>query len=239
MRRTVLITGASRGIGRATAELLAEQGHRIIGVSRRRPVDSFPGEYYEADFGDGGQTAAVFEQVARAHAVDAVVNNAGLTTSRTVEEGDVRELEQILGVNLRTAMQAVQACLPHLRQSGRGRIVNLSSRAALGMPGRNAYSAAKSGVIGFTRTWALELGAYGINVNAVAPGPVETELYLRNNPMSPEQRAALLQRIPLKRLGRPEDIANCIEFLISDKSSFMTGQVLYVCGGLSIGAAPL
>lgn len=239
MHRTVLITGASRGIGRATAEMLAAQGHRVIGVSRRRPEGFFPGEYYEADFGDARQTAAVFEQVALAHAVDTVVNNAGLTTSRTVEEGDVRELEQILGVNLRAAMQAVQACLPHLRQSGRGRIVNLSSRAALGMPGRNAYSAAKSGVIGFTRTWALELGAYGINVNAVAPGPVETELYLRNNPMSQEQRAALLQRIPLQRLGRPEDIANCIEFLISDKSSFMTGQVLYVCGGLSIGEAPL
>ena len=239
MHRTVLITGASRGIGRATAEMLAAQGHRVIGVSRRRPEGFFPGEYYEADFGDARQTAAVFEQVALAHAVDTVVNNAGLTTSRTVEEGDVRELEQILGVNLRAAMQAVQACLPHLRQSGRGRIVNLSSRPALGMAGRNAYSAAKSGVIGFTRTWALELGAYGINVNAVAPGPVETELYLRNNPMSQEQRAALLQRIPLQRLGRPEDIANCIEFLISDKSSFMTGQVLYVCGGLSIGEAPL
>ncbi len=239
MNRTILITGASRGIGWAAAHLLAEQGHRVIGLSRQQPTEKFPGAYYEADLGDAKNTAAVLERIAAEHEVDTVVNNAGLTTSQTVEEGDVWELENILGINLRASMQTVQACLPHMKKSGRGRIVNLSSRAALGMPKRNAYSAAKSGVIGFTRTWALELGQYGINVNAVAPGPIATELYLRNNPMSDEDRADLTERIPLKRLGKPEDVAHAIEFLTSDKSSFMTGQVLYVCGGLSIGAAPL
>ena len=239
MNRTILITGASRGIGWAAAHLLAEQGHRVIGLSRQQPTEKFPGAYYEADLGDAKNTAAVLERIAAEHEVDTVVNNAGLTTSHTVEEGDVWELENILGINLRASMQTVQACLPHMKKSGRGRIVNLSSRAALGMPKRNAYSAAKSGVIGFTRTWALELGQYGINVNAVAPGPIATELYLRNNPMSDEDRADLTERIPLKRLGKPEDVAHAIEFLTSDKSSFMTGQVLYVCGGLSIGAAPL
>jgi NAD(P)-dependent dehydrogenase (short-subunit alcohol dehydrogenase family) len=104
---------------------------------------------------------------------------------------------------------------------------------------RTAYAGAKSGLIGMTRTWALELGAQGITVNAVAPGPVATELYLKNNPMSPEAREAFASRIPLKRVGTPEDIAGAITYLLSDDASFVTGQVLYVCGGLSIGATPV
>lgn len=239
MTRTILITGASRGIGLCTAEMLAKQGHHVIGISRQKPEQVFPGSYYEADLVDAEQTARVLEDIVAVHPVDTVINNAGLTTSKTVEESDILELEKILAVNLRAAMQTVQACLPSMKKSGNGRIVNLSSRAALGMSRRNAYSAAKSGIIGFTRTWALELGGYGINVNAVAPGPIETELYLKNNPMNVAEREALLRRIPIGRLGKPEDVANCVQFLISEQSSFMTGQTLYVCGGLSIGAAPL
>lgn len=236
--RTILITGASRGIGLAAAQRLASDGHQVIGLARKAPQD-FPGPFYTADLIDAEALDSVLAQVCAAHDVDSVINNAGLTTSRTIEESDLLEFESIVAVNLRACMQTVQACLPAMKRRGEGRIINVSSRAALGMAGRSAYSAAKSGVIGFTRTWALELGRHGINVNAIAPGPVATDLYLQNNPMSDEAREALLQRIPLRRLGRPEDIAGVAAFLMSDDASFMTGQVLYVCGGLSVGAAPV
>lgn len=237
--RTVLITGASRGIGLAIAQRLSHDGHHVIGLARSVPDTAFPGTFKRVDLGDSKETESVLKDIAQQFDVDSVVNNAGLTTSSTLEETSVEELDKILALNVRAPLQCVQACLPSMIRSGRGAIVNIASRAVLGMPRRSAYSAAKSGLIGFTRTWALELGKHGITVNAVAPGPVQTELYRNNNPMTPEQRAALEEKIPLKRLGDPADIAGSIAFFLSNDSRFVTGQVLYACGGLSIGAAPI
>lgn len=238
-RRTILITGASRGIGLAVAQRFHRDGHHVIGLARSAPEDSFPGTFKSVDLADAQATAAVLQEIAQAYEVDSVINNAGLTTSSTLEETSVQELDRILAVNVRAPMQCVQACLPSMIRSGRGAIVNIASRAVLGMPRRTAYAAAKSGLIGFTRTWALELGRHGITVNTVAPGPVQTELYRNNNPMTSEQREALQERIPLRRLGEPEDIAGAIAFFLSNDSRFVTGQTLYACGGLSIGAAPV
>lgn len=238
-KRTVLVTGASRGIGLAVAIRASRDGHRVIGLARSAPQQAFPGDFYAVDLGDADATEATLARIAREHEVDSVVNNAGLTTSSTLEETGRDELDRILAINLRAPLQCVQACLPSMIRSGQGSIVNVASRAALGMPRRTAYAAAKSGLIGYTRTWALELGKHGITVNAVAPGPVQTELYRNNNPMSAEERQALENRIPLRRLGEPEDIAGAIAFFLSADSRFVTGQVLYACGGLSVGAAPL
>ncbi|MEB2400960.1 SDR family oxidoreductase [Parapusillimonas granuli] len=237
-QRTILITGASRGIGLAVANRAHQDGHIVVGLARSVPAAPFPGAFYRADLADAGETRLVLERISAEFQIDAVVNNAGLTTSSTIEETSVDELERILAVNVRAPLQVVQACLPSMIRSKRGSIVNISSRAALGMPRRSAYSAAKSGLVGYTRTWALELGKHGIIVNAVAPGPVETELYRNNNPMSQEERRALADRIPVRRLGRPEDIAGTVAFFLSDDARYVTGQVLYACGGLSIGAAP-
>lgn len=237
-KRTILITGASRGIGLALAERAHRDGHNVIGLARSAPAGSFPGAFYCTDLEDTRATGDTLARICEEAQVDSVVNNAGLTTSSTLEETSIGELDRILAVNLRAPLQCVQACLPSMIRSGRGAIVNISSRAALGMPGRSAYAAAKSGLIGYTRTWALELGKHGITVNAVAPGPVYTELYRNNNPMTDEEMQALQNRIPVRRLGRPEDIAGTIAFFLSDDARFVTGQVLYACGGLSIGAAP-
>lgn len=237
--RTILITGASRGIGLAIAQRASQDGHHVIGLARSAPKDAFPGTFRAVDLADPRATDQALKEIASTFEVDSVVNNAGLTTSSTLEETSVEELDRILAINLRAPLQCVQACLPSMIRSGRGAIVNIASRAALGMPRRTAYSAAKSGLIGYTRTWALELGKHGITVNAIAPGPVQTELYRNNNPMTPEQQSALEDRIPLRRLGQPEDIAGTIAFFLSDDSRFITGQVLYACGGLSIGAAPI
>ncbi|OZI60748.1 SDR family oxidoreductase [Bordetella genomosp. 11] len=237
--RITLITGANRGIGRATAERLARDGHHVIGLARHAPADGFPGEFHEVDLADAARTAEVLARITAAHQVDHVVNNAGLTTSSTLQETTPAELDRILALGLRAPMQCAQACLPGMIAKGRGAIVNISSRAALGMARRTAYAGAKSGLIGMTRTWALELGRHGITVNAVAPGPVLTELYRNNNPMDEEAARALAERIPLRRLGQPEDIAGTIAFFLSDDARFVTGQVLYACGGLSVGSAPI
>ena len=237
--RKILITGASRGIGLAAAKRFHQDGHYVVGLARSAPKETFPGTFRSVDLANAQATEKVLKEVVDEFEIDSVINNAGLTTSSTLTETSVEELDRILAVNVRAPLQCVQACLPAMIRSGRGAIVNVASRAVLGMPRRTAYAAAKSGLIGYTRTWALELGKHGITVNAVAPGPVQTELYKNNNPMTSEQRATLEARIPVGRLGEPEDIAGAIAFFLSMDSRFITGQTLYACGGLSIGAAPI
>lgn len=234
-----LITGASKGIGLATAQRIAKEGGTVIGIARCAEGIEFPGSFFTADLISESETAQVLAQITAQFEVDHLVNNAGKTTSSLLTQTTSKEFDEILQINMRAPMQCLQACLPSMVRKGRGRVVNISSRAALGMVKRTAYAGAKSGLIGMTRTWALELGAQGVTVNAVAPGPVATELYLKNNPMSPEAREAFASRIPLKRVGTPEDIAGAITYLLSDDAGFVTGQVLYVCGGLSIGATPV
>jgi len=128
--------------------------------------------------------------------------------------------------------------LPRLRESACGRIVNIGSRAALGKIGRVGYSATKAALTGLTRSMALELAPHGITVNCIAPGPIETEFFTGvNDPSSPATRA-LTEAVPLGRLGRPEEVAGVVLFFISAEAGFITGQTLYVCGGLTIGATP-
>jgi NAD(P)-dependent dehydrogenase (short-subunit alcohol dehydrogenase family) len=126
-----------------------------------------------------------------------------------------------------------------MRERKRGRIVNISSRAILGKTERTAYAAAKAGLVGFTRVWALELAAEGITVNAISPGPIETALFLRNHVPGTEKYEAIARSVPVQRMGQPDDIAAAAAFLMSDEASFVTGQVLHVCGGLSLSAAPV
>ncbi len=234
-----MITGASRGIGLALAERAQRDGHCVIGLARSAPKNPFPGNFFCVDLADVQATCEVLAEIVKNFEIDSIVNNAGLTTSSTLQETSVDELERILAVNVRAPMQCVQACLPSMIRSNRGAIVNIASRAVLGMPRRTAYAAGKSGLIGFTRTWALELGEHGITVNAIAPGPIHTDLYRNNNPMTAAEMTALENRIPLRRIGQPEDIAGTIAFFLSDDSRYITGQVIYACGGLSVGAAPV
>ena len=241
MPNTFLVTGATQGIGLATARLLMADGHTVIGIARQARAQ-FVGPFFAADLGDRGITAAALAEVTARFQIDGIVNCAGLNIPERLEEVDLDHLRQVLEVNICATVQCTQAVLPGMVARGYGRIVNLSSRGALGRPKRTSYGAAKAGVIGMTRTWALELANKGITANVVSPGPTETEMFRRNNltgPDAEENRKHFLADVPMRRFGTPEEIAVAIAFFLDRRASFVTGQVLQVCGGSSVGPASL
>jgi NAD(P)-dependent dehydrogenase (short-subunit alcohol dehydrogenase family) len=236
----ILITGGAGGIGRAIARRAAEAGWRPVTLDLNPPADSLPNETYIAcDFADAaGARAALAEAVAR-HAPTRLVNNVGIVRPAPLEDTSIEDLAAVMDVNLRSALLAAQALLPTMRDRGFGRIVNIASRAALGKELRTAYAASKAGLIGLTRTWALELAPAGITVNAIGPGPIATELFRRANPDNSPRTRAIIEGVPVRRLGTPEDVAHACAFFLDDRAGFVTGQVVYVCGGLTVGLAPV
>jgi NAD(P)-dependent dehydrogenase (short-subunit alcohol dehydrogenase family) len=238
---TVLITGGTRGIGLATAKRLAAQGHAVIAIARRENPE-FPGSFFAADLGNREETAAALMQITSRVAVDGIVNCAGLNIPEGVGEVDLDHLQQVLDVNIRATVQCTQAVLPGMIGRRYGRIVNISSRGALGRSKRTSYGAAKAGIVGMTRTWALELAGHGITANVVSPGPTATEMFRRNNlegPQAEATRRRFLADVPMGRFGEPDEIAVAIAFFLSREASFITGQTLHVCGGSSVGPMPL
>ncbi|HSO08142.1 MAG TPA: SDR family oxidoreductase [Pelomicrobium sp.] len=237
MTRTALVTGGGgRGIGRAIARRLLADGWSLVTFDRVRPDDLHARErFIEVDLADAGATAEALARATDGAEITGLVNNVGIVEPASLEQTTFESLAAVVNINLRCTIQCAQALLPAMERARHGRIVNISSRAALGKELRTAYAATKAGLHGVTRTWALELAPRGITVNAVAPGPIDTELFRQVNPPDDPRTARIVAGIPVQRMGTPDDIAHAVAFFMDERSSFITGQVMYVCGGITVG----
>lgn len=236
MKQRLLVTGGASGIGKAIVELGEARGWDVS-VIDREPASV--GRSYLADLSDTEATDKALTDVLNDGPVTRLVNNVGAVFPAAVDQTTLEDLEQSYILNLRSAVQCTQAVLPGMKEQRFGRIVNMTSRAALGKELRTSYAAAKAGLIGMTRVWALELAQEGITVNAVGPGPIATELFLKANPEDSPKTKAIIDGIPVGRLGTPQDVASSAGFFLDETAGFVTGQVLYVCGGLTVGSAPV
>ena len=235
-KRRVLVTGASKGIGRAVVDRLAGSGYEVIGLARTAPSD-FPGQFHEVDLADRAATAETLAKIVGEGTVDALVNNVGFARFGHIGSIDLDDLFTTYDMNVRTAVQVVQAVLPGMLDAKWGRIVNVTSLTTLGTPERTPYAASKAALETCTRIWAGELASTGITVNAVSPGPIETEMFRQRSPAGSEREGRLLASIPLQRVGTPTEIAHVIAMLLHEDAGYMTGQIVRVDGGGSIGAA--
>jgi NAD(P)-dependent dehydrogenase (short-subunit alcohol dehydrogenase family) len=231
----VLITGATKGIGWALTQRLADMGCHVVGIARNTAEIDFPGYLYECDLSDAGQTQDVLQVIRDKFPVDAVVNNVGSAISQPLGSVELSALYETFDMNVRTAVQVTQAFVESMKVRRSGRIINLCSLSVRGAREATSYAAAKSAIIGCTRTWALDLAEYGITVNAVAPGAIDTELFMNAMPVADLSTTAA-SMVPMGRLGTANEVAALIAFLLSADAGFITGQVIGIDGGGSLGS---
>jgi NAD(P)-dependent dehydrogenase (short-subunit alcohol dehydrogenase family) len=234
MKLTTIVTGGSNGIGEGIVTRLLARGDTVINIDIAPSQREEDAKYrcVNADLSDEKATRAAAAAIAKDFQVDCIVNNAGTPTPGNLEEVTSQHFETGVNLTMRTPLLLAQQFVPGMKARNFGRIVNISSRAILGKKARTVYSATKAAMVGLTRTWALELGPHGITVNAIAPGPVLTALFIKNNP--PEIAAKLVEHAIVGRAGTPDDIARAVLFLADPENGYVTGQVLHVCGGSSL-----
>jgi len=234
------VTGGSAGIGKAVCQSLLADGYEVVSLARRRSDIDHPRLHdIEVDLTDRQATADAVKALVKRFAVTTVIHNAGVIRPALLPEVKLDDLDALVDLHLGSAIQLVQAALPAMRERRFGRIVLMSSRAALGAQTRTSYSATKAGMVGMARTWALELAGDGITVNVVAPGPIHTDMFYDVIPAGSERERQLAASIPVKRVGESADVARAVSFFIHPDNGFVTGQVLYVCGGASLGSISL
>jgi 3-oxoacyl-[acyl-carrier protein] reductase len=240
-RPVAIVTGGSAGIGAAICRRMIDAGYEVVSLARRRPDWSHSSLHaLEVDLTDARATEEAAKSVTGQFAVGTIVHNAGIIRPNLLPEVRQEDLHDLTQLHLGAAILIVQAALPGMRERRFGRVVLISSRAALGLSTRTAYAATKAGMIGMARTWALELAPFGITVNVVAPGPIgDTEMFRQVIPAGSEREGAVAKSIPVGRLGRSDDVARAVVFFADPENSFITGQLLYVCGGASVASISL
>ncbi len=243
--KIAIITGSGRGLGAATALRMAQEGANVMINDLQLEAAQTTAKAVEAlgvkamvsqhDVSDHKQAQAlVDETIKKFGRVDILVNNAGITRDSMLHKLTEEKWDEVIRVNLKGPFNMGQACAKAMMPNNYGKIVNLASIAWLGNVGQTNYSASKAGVVGMTRTWALELARYQINVNAVAPGFIDTQM---TQAIPAEIKEKFMQKIPLKRFGKPEDIAAMVTFLCSDESNYLSGQCIQVDGALTAGVS--
>jgi 3-oxoacyl-[acyl-carrier protein] reductase len=233
----VLVTGGSQGIGAAIVQRALGSGYACTVLDRVAPAAGEAAEFFAVDLTDTRAIAAAVARAARDHAITRLVNNVGVAYPAGVEDAQSDDLRQMMEINVVAAVEIARLLIPGMKAAGFGRIVNISSRSALGRANMSLYAATKAAVNALTRSWALELAPHGITVNAVGPGVIGTDLLARTFPEGSERRLALERSIPAGRIGEPEDIAGAVSYFLGADARYVTGQILYVCGGTSIIAA--
>ena len=231
-----IVTGGARNIGQAIALRLQQDGYRTIVLDIVEPeAESLKADARRVDLAEIEATRAVLAEIVESHSVDCLVNNVGIVAPALLDDTRVEDFDRLMHLNVRSALVCTQALLPGMRERRHGRIVINASRVVLGKEARSLYSATKGALQSMARTWALELGGDGITVNCVAPGPIATSAFWENNPPDSERARRIIDNIPARRMGQPEDVAQAVSFFCDERSGFVTGQTLFVCGGVSVG----
>lgn len=237
IQKNIFITGGDKGIGRAIASCLAMQYCNVIITynsneeGARELSDKFSNlSYYQCDLGDKSNLKELYSKVLNRYGrIDVLINNAGYENDSSFLKMEYEQWEQVLNVNLVSIFYLAHAFLPLMVANGWGRIINFTSIAGYtGAFGKSNYSAAKAGIVGFTKSLSLEFASKGVCVNAVAPGAIETDMLMR---IPDKYREIILGNIPSHKFGKVEDVANLVEFLISDKASYINGQTIHINGG--------
>jgi NAD(P)-dependent dehydrogenase (short-subunit alcohol dehydrogenase family) len=234
-----IVTGGSAGIGRAIVQALLEKDHEVISLDIQSGESQRKLKHVTVDLTDPVATKRAGQEIAKAHQITTLIHNAGTIRPALLPDVKLEDLEALVNLHLSSAVVLLQSVLPAMKAAGFGRVVLVSSRAVLGLPTRTSYAATKAGMLGMARTWALELAPQGITVNVVAPGPIETDNFYSVVPRGSPQVERIAGAIPVKRLGQAGDVARAVMFFADRDNGFVTGQVLYVCGGTSVGTLTL
>jgi NAD(P)-dependent dehydrogenase (short-subunit alcohol dehydrogenase family) len=238
--QTAIVTGGSAGIGKSICEHLLAAGYTVINLSRRKSEEAHERLIdHPVDLTDVDATRAAIVAITSAHNISTLVHNAGVIRPDLVEDVKLEDLDYLTNLHLSASILLTQGVIDGMKQDDFGRIVIIGSRAMLGLETRTSYSATKAAQVGLVRTWAMELGKHGITVNAIAPGPVVTDMFTDLVPEDSGKAEQIAASIPVKRLGHADDVARAVMFFASPDNGFVTGQCLFVCGGASLGSLSL